>query len=160
MLRLEKLTKRNVWKVMRLSVTKEQDDFVATNMQSVIEAYIERDEGGYAFPFALYDGDVPVGFLMIGYGADSADDDPPSVAEGNYCLWRLMIDKNYQGRGYGREAVALALDFVRTFPCGHAEYCYLSYEPENAVAAKLYASFGFCENGEKDGDETVAVLKL
>ena len=54
----------------------------------------------------------------------------------------------------------LALDFVKTFPCGKAEYCSLSYEPENEVAAKLYHSFGFVENGEMDGDEIVAVLKL
>ena len=33
-------------------------------------------------------------------------------------------------------------------------------EPENEVAKKLYRSFGFEENGEMDGDEIVAVLKL
>lgn len=53
-----------------------------------------------------------------------------------------------------------ALDFIRTWPCGKAEYCALSYEPENEAAAKLYHSMGFAENGEMDGDEIVAVLKL
>ena len=38
--------------------------------------------------------------------------------------------------------------------------CSLSYEPENAVARELYRSLGFIENGEMDGDEIVAVLKL
>ena len=57
-------------------------------------------------------------------------------------------------------AVRLALDFMRTFPCGKAEYCWLSYEPENETAKKLYASFGFEETGEMAGDEIVAVLKL
>ena len=37
---------------------------------------------------------------------------------------------------------------------------WLSYEPENEVARKLYASCGFVENGEMDGDEIVAVIKL
>lgn len=32
--------------------------------------------------------------------------------------------------------------------------------PENEVAKKLYASFGFMENGEKSEEEMVAVLKL
>ena len=54
----------------------------------------------------------------------------------------------------------LALDFIRTFPCGKAEYCYLSYEPENEIAKKLYAQYGFTENGEMDDEEVVAVLKL
>ena len=34
------------------------------------------------------------------------------------------------------------------------------YEPENTVSKALYHSFGFRENGEMDGDEIVAVLKL
>jgi diamine N-acetyltransferase len=44
--------------------------------------------------------------------------------------------------------------------CGEAEYCWLSYEPENKVAKALYESFGFTETGDKDGDELIAVLKL
>ena len=71
-----------------------------------------------------------------------------------------MIDKRYQGRGYGREALKLALDFIRTWPCGKAEFCWISYEPENEMAGKLYASLGFEETGEMDGNEIVAVLKL
>ena len=54
----------------------------------------------------------------------------------------------------------LALEFVRTWPHGRAEYCETSYNPESKVAKKLYASFGFVENGEMDDDEIVAVLKL
>ena len=48
--------------------------------------------------------------------------DAPNVATGNYNLWRLMIDKNYQHKGYGRQAVKLALDFIKTYPGGTAKY--------------------------------------
>ena len=71
-----------------------------------------------------------------------------------------MIDKAYQGKGYGKEAVRLALEFIKTLPCGTAEYCWLSYEPENDTARKLYSSFGFAETDEMDGEEMIAVLKL
>ena len=71
-----------------------------------------------------------------------------------------MIDKRYQKKGYGREAIKLSLDFIKTFPCGKAEYCWLSYEPENQVAKKLYESFGFEETGDMDGEEIIAKLKL
>ena len=71
-----------------------------------------------------------------------------------------MIDKKYQGKGYGKEAVRLALEFINTFPCGSAEYCWLSYEPENKAARNIYSSFGFSETGEMDGEELIAVLKL
>ena len=73
-----------------------------------------------------------------------------------------MIDKKYQGKGYAKEAMKLALDFVRTFPCGKAKYCWLSYEPENDVARNLYKSFGFTEVPEayKEGGEMPAILEL
>ena len=52
------------------------------------------------------------------------------------------------------------MDFIRTKPCGDAEYCWLSYEPDNEIAKKLYHSFGFAETGAMDGEEVIAALKL
>ena len=71
-----------------------------------------------------------------------------------------MIDRKYQNKGYGKEALGLALDFIKSLPCGKAEYCWLSYEPENDIARYLYRSFGFVETGEMDGEELIATLKL
>ena len=165
MIHLEKIDPRNVWEILDLKVKKAQKSFVASNDISIVQAYAAIGTDCTAFPFAIYNDKRPVGFLMIGYNEAALydfDDDckAPEILKNNYSLWRLMIDKRYQGRGYGREAIKLALEFIRTWPCGKAEYCELSYEPENEVAAKLYHSFGFAENGEMDGDEVVAVLKL
>ncbi len=160
MLRLEKVTAKNVWDILKLRVEDSLKEFVASNDVSMIEAYTTITGNGYAFPFGIFDDDTLVGFLMIGYDTDDYWDDAPEIAKGSYNLWRLMIDKNYQHRGYGKGAVRLALDFIRTFPCGKAECCWLSYEPENTVAKKLYSSFGFTETGDMDGDESIAVLQL
>lgn len=160
MIKLERVNGKNVWDILKLSVAEEQKNFVAGNDISMIEAYISITGNGYAFPFGIYEEDTPVGFLMIGFDTDDYWDDAPSVAKGNYNLWRLMIDKNHQNKGYGTEAVRLALEFIRTFPCGRAEYCWLSYEPENEAAGRLYRSFGFTETGETDGEELIAVLRL
>ena len=164
MLHLEKIDHKNVWDVVNLKVFRYQKNFVADNMVSITQAYSVRDTETKAFPFAICNEKRPVGFLMIGFNEaasyDAFDVAPPESLKNNYSIWRLMIDKRYQKRGYGREAIGLALDFIRTWPCGKAEYCEISYEPENEVAAKLYRSLGFVENGETDGDETVAVLKL
>ena len=160
MLRLERVNGKNVWELLKLNVSDEQKSFVAANDTSIIEAYTAITGNGYAFPFGIYDGEIPVGFLMIGFDIDDYWEDAPEIAKGNYNLWRLMIDKRYQGKGYGKEAVKLALDYIRTKPCGEAEFCWLSYEPENKVAADLYRSFGFEETGEMDGEELIAVLKL
>ena len=160
MIRLERINGKNVRDIMMLRVSEMQKSFVARNDVSIIEAYIAITHHGQAFPFGIYDDETPVGFCMIGFGADDDWEDAPAIAKCNYNLWRFMIDERYQGRGYGKEAVRLALDFVRTWPCGSADYCWLSYEPENDVARELYRSFGFAETGEYDGEELIAVLKL
>ena len=101
---------------------------------------------------------------MVGYNEavmySAFDVAPPDALKNNYSIWRLMIDKRYQGKGYGRRAIELALDFIRTWPCGKAEYWEISFEPENTHARELYSSMGFEENGEMDGDEIVMVMKL
>ncbi len=160
MLKLEKIIGKNVWDILKLCVSEKQENFVARNDISIIEAYTTITGNGYAFPFGIYDNDTPIGFLMIGFDTDDYWDDAPIIAKDNYNLWRLMIDKNYQNKGYGKEAVRLALEFIKTFPCGKAEYCWLSYEPENQIASQLYHSFGFIETGETDGEELIAILKL
>ena len=160
MIHLEKVTGKNVWDILKLEVAEEQRTFVAANEVSIIEAYIAITGNGHAFPFGIYDNNTLVGFLMIGFDVDDDWEDAPQIAKGNYNLWRLMIDKNYQGHGFGKEAVRLALDFMRTLPCGEAAFCWLSYEPENEAARQLYRSFGFVETDEMDGEEIIAVMKL
>ena len=167
---LEKITYKNYIKVIwGLKVSPKQKNFVASNMCSLAEAYVAITNGCVALPFAIYKGKKPIGFLMIGYGANEDDfegEDPAFIemAKKSYCLWRFMIDKRYQGNGYGRRAMEVALDYIKTFPCGKADTCWLSYEPENEVAKKLYASFGFIEQPQfykgGEGEEIPAILKL
>lgn len=160
MVRLEKITPANVWDIINLKISESQKGFVSANQRSIIEAYAIVNIGGHAFPFGIYDGDIAVGFMMIGFDVDDYWENPPAIAPGNYNLWRFMIDEKYQNRGYGKAAMKLALEFVRSFPCGRAEYFWTSYVPKNEAAKKLYASFGFEENGETDCDEIITVLKI
>ncbi len=160
MLHLEKVNGGNIWDLLKLRVAEAQKNYVAPNELSIIEAYVAITGNGHAFPFGIYDDDTAVGFLMVGFDADDYWTDAPEIAKGNYNLWRLMIDEAYQGQGFGKEAVRLALEFIKTLPCGDAEYCWLSYESENEAARRLYSSFGFEETGDMDGDELIAVLKL
>ena len=160
MIRLERINGKNVWDILKLRVSDAQKSFVASNDVSIIEAYIAITHHGQAFPFGIYDDETPVGFCMIGFGADDDWEDAPAIAKENYNLWRFMIDEWYQRKGYGKAAMRQILDFIASEPCGPAEYCWLSYEPENTAAKALYASFGFAETGEWDGDEIIAALKL
>lgn len=160
-IRLEKITWDNCDDVFKLKVAREQKGFVAGNKDSITDAYFAMtEEGKTVFPFVIYNGKKAVGFLMISYNCTWREN--LDFAVNSYYIWRFMIDRRYQRNGYGREALKLALDFVRTFPCGEAEYCWLSYEPENEVARHLYLSLGFEEKPElcREDEEIPAVLKL
>ena len=160
MLKLKKINRNNIEKILKLEVFDNQKSFVATNNSSIIEAYIAITENNHVFTFGIYKVDTPIGFLMIGFDVNSDDEVAPKIAKGSYNIWRLMIDKKFQGKGFGKKSIDLAIEFVNTFPCGTAKYCWVSYESDNDVARKLYKSVGFVEADEKDGDEIVAIMKL
>jgi diamine N-acetyltransferase len=78
----------------------------------------------------------------------ATDDD-----EGSVWMGGLVIDQTTQGRGIGRAAVKA---FIDRFTCDAEGHIALSYDPENGAARSLYASLGFVETGEMEGDEIVA----
>ncbi|MBE1442581.1 GNAT family N-acetyltransferase [Paenibacillus sp. OAS669] len=158
MITLRKITLDNRRAIFNLEVSEDQRRFVASNLSSVASCYVLATNGGHPFPFAIYAGEQPVGFVMLVYGVTGYDE--PSIAESSYCILRLMIDKQYQNRGYGREAMKKILEFIRTFPAGSAHYCWIPYKPDNIPAKKLYESFGFLDNGEVFNNESITVLRL
>jgi [ribosomal protein S5]-alanine N-acetyltransferase len=93
-------------------------------------------------------GDRAVGFVM--WARDPAD--------GSYWIGGFVIDRREQGKGYGRATLTALLDRFREMP--EARQAALSYQPDNAVAKRLYASLGFRETGETEADEIVARVAL
>ena len=159
MIRFEEITNRNIWKVCMLEPFEDQKDFVAENIQSLAEAYATRNEGNNALPLAVYAEDTLIGFVMIGKGTVGNEEESELIKE-NYSLWRLMIDHKYQGKGLGKQTMDAVMALIRTFPFGEAKKVWLSYEPENTRARKLYHQYGFVENGQMCGNEIVAVYEL
>lgn len=158
-MRLEEINYQNVWKVCNLKVKDYQDDFVASNIESLAEAYLALKNGYVFVPYAIYDEDLLVGFTAISYGRLD-EKDQLEISKDNYGIIRLMIDKKYQQQGYGKKAMETIWQFIKTFPFGKGKYCYLSYQKDNQIAKKLYSDFGFRENGQFDGDEVIAVKKI
>ena len=79
--------------------------------------------------------------------------------ENFYGICRFMIAEEYQGKGYGKEAIKRVIDKIRTFPYGEAHTIYLSFDHENIVAKKLFMSVGFIETGLNDS-EGCALVEL
>lgn len=170
---LEKIGWDNYRKVLQLKVTKEQQNFVASNKASLIHAFINASNGIPVHAFAVKNGKTIVGYMQIMYDNDWTgyeredwlNSDLYKQYEGKpyYYIWRFMVDKKYQGRGYGREAFKQTLDYIKTLPDGPSDYALISYEPSNERGRKLYASFGFEEAFKEylhDDDEVTAMLKL
>lgn len=158
MITLRKITLENRRLIFNLEVTEEQRQYVASNFSSVATAYVLETNGGHPMPFAIYQDETVVGFVLIAYGITSYE--LPKIAEGNYTIIRFMIDKQYQKQGFGKEALYKILEYIRTFPKGKAKYCWLEYSPKNKVAERLYKNVGFTDNGEIVNNEVVALIEL
>jgi diamine N-acetyltransferase len=146
------VTKDNWKEVICLKVREDQTHFVASNLYSIAEAQFGDDYEGHwdLYPFGIYDGNTPVGFLMYGYNFQH----PHQQA----FIIRLMVDEKYQGKGYGRFGMEKMLETFRAEQRIRAVG--ISYEPENEAARKLYASLGFQETGRLIEGEVEAVLQL
>ncbi|MDP4552805.1 GNAT family N-acetyltransferase [Alkalihalobacillus macyae] len=129
---------------VKLSVSADQKGFVADNSYSLLESKFTNG----LYPLTIYNQDVMIGFLM--YGVDPETN--------RMEMSRLMIDKDYQGRGYGKETINQFLKLiVNTY--GKIEL-FTSAEPENINAIKLYESLGFMKTGEIMWGEVVLKIQL
>ena len=135
--------------VLALSVREDQP-FVASNKRSLEQyAETEAEAPGVARPFAIYADGRLVGFCMFAVDPEDEDEDD------RYYLWRFMIDKAEQGKGYGQAALA---EIIRYFRALGADRLLLSTKPENERGLHVYHKAGFRETGCIDCGE--AVLRL
>jgi diamine N-acetyltransferase len=134
-----------------LSVAPDQEKFVASNRQSLADAYVWRDA---AEPFAVYADEEMVGFALLFPLAEDVPGYPvpPDAPVRGYVLVRLMIDVRFQGRGYGRDALAAIVEQVRERGVSTIR---LSVVAENQQALEFYRRNGFAETGEIQGGEIV-----
>lgn len=144
MITLQEITVENFDTVIALTPHEEQTRFVASNVESIAQAWVQPA----CVPLAIYEGEVPVGFIM--YCIDQDD--------GQWWLYRFMVDKAHQGKGYGRAALGQVLDIMRAD--SEHRIVYLGVEPENTTAIALYKSFGFRFDGRVFGKEQTMVLNL
>ncbi len=142
---LRPITEDTVRSVVDLEVAGAQRQFVATNAVSLAEALFAGRRAWYR---AIYADETAVGFLML-------YDDP---VKPTYYLWRFMIDQRYQKMGFGRRALELLIEHVKSRP--GARELLLSYVPEEGGPDPFYRRLGFQDTGEVDDGENVMRLEL
>ena len=137
--------------VLSLSVREDQP-FVASNKTSLRQAdEANAEQPGVARPFAIYADEKLVGFCMFAFDPEEEDEDD------RYWLWRFMIDKNEQDKGYGQAALR---EIIQYFRDNGADRLFLSTEPENERGLHIYHKAGFRETGIIEDDEAVMMRML
>jgi diamine N-acetyltransferase len=141
---LREVNEDTVRTICNLSVTEDQRRFVAPNAVSIAQAHFSK----HAWFRAIYAGETPVGFLML--------EDQPKKPE--YYLWRMMVDARYQRLGFGRRAMHLLIERVRTRP--RATELLTSVVQEDGGPQAFYERLGFALTGEYEEGEAMMRLPL
>lgn len=142
---LKEVDRSNFDEVIKLEVNESQRGFVASNIKSIAESKVYEN----LCTRAIYNEDELIGFLMYGQDDGKTDD-----------VWiiRLMIDKSFQGKGYGRAAMCCVIEEMRERY--KKDKIYLSFQPDNTMAQTLYENLGFINTGRIEHGECVYCLDV
>lgn len=142
--KLKPITEDNRKDCIELKVHKNQEQFVASNIDSLKKA----EEEPSSKPYGIYINEIIVGFTLF--------DEEPYPDDGYFWIVRFMIDERHQKKGYGRAALG---EIIRTIKRKQNDAnIRISHVPDNKVVNKLYKEFGFVETGEIINGEIVLDL--
>ncbi len=145
MITFKEITKENLFSILRLKVHDHQNDQVASNAVSIAEGHYDKN----AWFRGIFKEDEAVGFVMLDF----------DHKEKEYGVWRFMIDKKHQGKGYGRASMDLIKQVIKEKVPEVTEF-YLSYVPkEEGGADEFYRKMGFKDTGEISHGEKVMCFK-
>ncbi|OAN13159.1 GNAT family acetyltransferase [Photobacterium jeanii] len=146
-LKLEKVTPHNLREVINLELEESQKSLLSPNVFSMAQAAVNPKYQ----PRAAVINDEVVGFVMYSewLDADWAKENKP----GEYYIFRVMTDKAYQGKGYGRKLMKAVIAEIEA---NNPKSIHIGYCEENTVARKFYATLGFIEYGNADWGDIMA----
>ncbi|PWW31798.1 diamine N-acetyltransferase [Cytobacillus oceanisediminis] len=139
-IRFKEITYQNWEECIGLQVADHQKGFIASNLYSIAE--VQFLPGFKAM--GIYYTDVMIGFIMFGLDPD----------DGNYWIYRFMIDEKFQRKGYGKQALIQAAAMISNNP--GCQEIYVGYHQDNIAADRLYKSTGFTDKGIAPWGERLA----
>ena len=148
--RFEEITEETVLDAIRLSGTllEGQERAVASNAVSIAQAHFAKN----AWFRAIYAGDDMVGFIMLDFTPDPRMKDFKHAS-----MWRFMIGGKYQKMGYGRDAILLLIEYLKT---QGFEKLFTSCVVNEPSPLQFYLKLGFVDTGEWDDDEKILMRDL
>ncbi|ARN66072.1 TPA: GNAT family N-acetyltransferase [Vibrio vulnificus] len=144
-LELRSIDKTNFYEICQLQVAQNQVNHVDSNAISLAEANF------MSFPWfkGIYSDNNPIGFVLVN----------ANTVSGKFELWRFMLDKSQQSKGYGRIAIDLLKSaLVNEFGISAL---YTSVVTGSGSPQGFYESCGFVSTGHLvEGREIELCLSL
>ncbi|QWU45355.1 MULTISPECIES: GNAT family N-acetyltransferase [Bacillus] len=142
---LKVVTRENWEDALKLQVKEDQRKFVPTVAVSLAKVYIKPDgENVEYIPFAIYDGDTMVGFIMHAVVRETSD---------MYWINGFIIDQKQQGNGYGKAALQESIYLIKN-KFKACKEIRLTVHKDNISAKKLYERYDFQPLGhDYDGEQ-------
>ena len=137
---LARLTAQQLDRLRRLAIPDQQIEFGGSFDRSVDDCLSGSPDSIRGFAI-LSDGS-PIGLVILKRPPDS----PAWASEDTVTLHALKIDAGSQGKGYGRAAMAGAMEMAGTI-WPDARHLALSVDADNIAALTLYRSFGMSDSG-------------
>lgn len=124
------------------------DAVVGMEVDIIDQNFIERNEDMLVMAWASPDHvalvvmihTLPIGFAMVSVDRE----------RGDAWIHSFMIDRLFQGQGWGRRAFRTLLDWIRR---EHPSVAIVELASQNPIALSLYRSMGFLEVTEARADE-------
>jgi len=138
--KMVKLDKQNFWSTLNLSIKEDQNDFVLDAKTSVAMGLMYRTKK----IFAQMEGNLVVGVLVLDI----------DKKKNYYDIDIVLIDKKYQGRGYGKLMVKWAVDYLKN---EGAKTLLIGVNRNNIGAQKIYMSAGFKPKSIDNGGMQMAI---
>ena len=98
-----------VREIIGLRVSDQQAPYVAPNAVSIAEGLL--NPGGW--PRSIHAGELAVGFVMLNDPSVPGANMRGTIEPDCILLWRLMIDREHQKRGYAKAALDLVVAEAR-----------------------------------------------
>lgn len=147
---LRQITADTVRQITDLSVSPEQQGFVASNAVSLAQALFTEE----AWYRAIYVDESPAGFVML-YDESLRKAPPANPQVG---LWRFMVDARFQGQGVGAAALQEVIAHVKSRRLFTS--LLVSYAPGPGCPEEFYLKAGFQHTGKVEDGEIVLELPL
>ena len=126
MITFKKIDETNYRDCFELYTPEQNTRSVDSVIWSLAEAFVNYADSR---PFAIYNNEILIGYILI------------NISDNHYVIVNMLIDYKYQSKGFGRQAVAVAINYLKN--TYNATQVSIPLDLDNIKARSFWESLGF-----------------